>query len=86
MLSNNSGAIIWRAKLVTSLPLCYPPGQGGYRAAPHGAVPAGYMGYAGGGVKMGKKGKMKKVKGMKVGKKPKMSKYFRVQLIFSMFR
>jgi len=50
-------------------------GQGGYRAAPHGAVPAGYMGYAGGGVKMGKKGKMKKVKGMKVGKKPKMKKF-----------
>ena len=37
------------------------------------------MGYAGaGGMKMNKKGKMKKVKvkGMKVGKKPKMSKLF----------
>jgi hypothetical protein len=31
------------------------------------------MGYAGGGMKMNKKGKMKKVKGVKVGKKPKMS-------------
>lgn len=55
-----------------------PSGQPGYRAPP-GAVPAGYMGYAGaGGMKMNKKGKMKKVKvkGMKVGKKPKMSKLF----------
>ena len=44
-------------------------------AAPHGvAVPAGYMGYAGtGGMKVNKKGKMKKVKhgGVKVGKKSK---------------
>ena len=33
------------------------------------------MGYAGaGGMKMNKKGKMKKVKGVKVGKKPKISK------------
>ena len=63
-------------------------------AAPVGvAVPAGYMGYAGsGGMKVNKKGKMKKVKnktygpgGVKVGKKGKISMWlfasFRISLL-----